>query len=164
MMTSDLKPRYDFMQSDLFLIISIYVKKSSGHSILFANSSISVSYDNVKFELALSHDITPEESSFKVFGTKIELKCMKAVQGLKWKDVERSTDSSQSDSNTSVMNTVKVCHWELIFRKLKWLMRTLVRARRRQTGQNLTRPLWMISLKVCSLLYYLFVVVALLLL
>ncbi|KAJ3291665.1 Cochaperone protein [Borealophlyctis nickersoniae] len=90
------KIRHEWFQTDSFVTITVFIKNvdPSSVSLTFTNRAVSVtvklpSGSDYMLELdPLAHEIIPGESKYSVLGTKVEIKCKKAVQGVKWGTLE----------------------------------------------------------------------------
>lgn len=92
------KYRHDWYQTESQVIITVMIKnvqKDDVH-IQFAERQLSLNVDlpsgeNYSLTLFLFHSIVPEQSTFKVLSTKIEIK-MKKTEALRWDKLEGQAD------------------------------------------------------------------------
>ena len=82
-------PRNEWYQTDTHIIISVFHKNAQDVAVDFKPNSVSLLVDgnSVVFN-NLFEEIDTSQSSHKVFGTKIEIKLLKA-NATRWEDLER---------------------------------------------------------------------------
>ncbi|CDK29848.1 unnamed protein product [Kuraishia capsulata CBS 1993] len=115
MATSKASPRLDWYQNSTTVDISFFVKNidASTASVEFTNESLRVEFtggDGLEYQYEVSNlakEIVPENSSWRVFGTKLEVELAKLETGISWKGIEK-TDSEETvqRQNQIVSDTV----------------------------------------------------------
>ncbi|NXP22318.1 SGT1 protein, partial [Scytalopus superciliaris] len=90
---------YDWYQTESQVIVTIMVKNAQKDdvSVQFLEKEVSASVrlpsgENVNLKLDLLHSIVPEQSTFKVLSTKVEIK-MKKPEAVRWEKLEGQGDS-----------------------------------------------------------------------
>ncbi|KAB0791203.1 hypothetical protein PPYR_12780 [Photinus pyralis] len=90
--------KYDWYQTEATVVITILAKNvnSDTTAINFTNDTVSVNLslpDNCTHarEIRVAHDVNPDQCTFKVTQTKVEVKLKKA-EGIRWEHLERSED------------------------------------------------------------------------
>ncbi|XP_039249624.1 protein SGT1 homolog [Styela clava] len=88
--TSTLTPKYDWYQTDTYVVVTIMVKrvKQEEFSTKYGEQSLSVKIqrdtgESFVLNLSLSHKILPDKCTSRIMSTKIECKLMKA-EGIRW--------------------------------------------------------------------------------
>ncbi|NXG04966.1 SGT1 protein, partial [Sakesphorus luctuosus] len=91
--------RYDWYQTESQVIVTIMVKNAQKDdvSVQFSGKEMSASVrlpsgENFNLKLDLLHSIVPEQSTFKVLSTKVEIK-MKKPEAVRWEKLEGQGDS-----------------------------------------------------------------------
>ncbi|NXC26364.1 SGT1 protein, partial [Campylorhamphus procurvoides] len=91
--------RYDWYQTESQVIVTIMVKNAQKDdvSVQFSEKEMSASVrlpsgENFNLKLDLLHSIVPEQSTFKVLSTKVEIK-MKKPEAVRWEKLEGQGDS-----------------------------------------------------------------------
>lgn len=115
------KIRDDWYQSSSAVIITIYAKNINPDTlkIQFSNKSVSISFPsaaNSEYNYNLDPlfaEINSTESTFKVYGTKLEITLVKVDKSLKWNSLERSGDDDtvqpiQTSANTDLKQNLPV--------------------------------------------------------
>jgi len=107
--------RRDWYQSNEKIILALLIKGTSDVKVEFLDQSFSCSgldKDGNKFteEIKLALPINPNESTFKVTGSKIEFKLKKATEGLRWEVLEN--DSTPTETVPKPHNSSK--DWDKI--------------------------------------------------
>ncbi|KAK2707026.1 protein SGT1 homolog [Artemia franciscana] len=92
--------RHDFYQTDAFVVITLMVKNKSDADFEaeFQTDFVRTTIKNedgseIEFSVVPCHPIKPEQCSFKVTKTKIEVKLKKA-EGIHWNTLERKEESA----------------------------------------------------------------------
>lgn len=105
------KVRFDWYQTKPTINLSIFLKNAPKDKtdIKFENELIKLTTAQpddtlFKYELALTNPIDPEKSSFRVFGTKIELTLVKKEQG-NWKELVKTETEATTTTTTTKNNT-----------------------------------------------------------
>nr|XP_056718100.1 protein SGT1 homolog [Euleptes europaea] len=93
------KIKHDWYQTESHVIVTIMVKnaKEDGVNIQFSEKELNAlvrvsSEEDYRFKLHLLHPIVPEQSTFRVLSTKIEIK-LKKPEALRWEKLEGSGGS-----------------------------------------------------------------------
>ncbi|KZC10709.1 Suppressor of G2 allele of SKP1 like protein [Dufourea novaeangliae] len=86
------KTRYDWYQTETHVIVTILAKNTQNVKIIYDKNTLSVSAllpsgNDYSLELDLAHSIVPDQSSHKVFPSKIEIK-LKKQDGIRWTALE----------------------------------------------------------------------------
>ncbi|KAG8452281.1 hypothetical protein GDO86_004186 [Hymenochirus boettgeri] len=105
------KYRHDWYQTESHIIISVMIKnvQKNDVNIRFLEKELTVEVNfslekNYQLSLNLLHSIVPEQSTFKVLSTKIEIKLKKA-EGIKWEKLEGQVESHVKQFNPESMHT-----------------------------------------------------------
>ncbi|NXT74924.1 SGT1 protein, partial [Zapornia atra] len=92
-------PRYDWYQTDSQVIVTVMIKNAQKNdvSVQFSEKEMNASVrlpsgEDYNLKLVLLHSIVPEESTFKVLSTKVEIK-MKKPEAVRWEKLEGQGDS-----------------------------------------------------------------------
>ncbi|XP_031841643.1 suppressor of G2 allele of skp1 [Nomia melanderi] len=90
--TSVPKTRYDWYQTETHVIVTILAKNTKNVKVAYDTNSLSVSAilpsgNDYSLELDLAHSIVPEQCSYKVFPSKIEIK-LKKQEGIRFSVLE----------------------------------------------------------------------------
>ncbi|NXS09393.1 SGT1 protein, partial [Neodrepanis coruscans] len=92
-------PVYDWYQTESQVIVTIMVKnvQKDDVSVQFSEKEVNASVrlpsgENFSLKLDLLHSIVPEQSTFKVLSTKVEIK-MKKPEAVRWEKLEGQGDS-----------------------------------------------------------------------
>ncbi|NXP46094.1 SGT1 protein, partial [Heliornis fulica] len=91
--------QYDWYQTDSQVIVTIMIKNAQKDdvSVQFSEREMSASVrlpsgEDYNLKLVLLHSIVPEQSTFKVLSTKVEIK-MKKPEAVRWEKLEGQGDS-----------------------------------------------------------------------
>ncbi|KFO99817.1 Suppressor of G2 allele of SKP1, partial [Calypte anna] len=91
--------RYDWYQTESQVIVTIMIKnvQKDGVCVQFSEKEMNASVrlpsgEDYNLKLALLHSIVPEQSTFKVLSTKVEIK-MKKPEAVRWEKLEGQGDS-----------------------------------------------------------------------
>ncbi|NXF68799.1 SGT1 protein, partial [Ciccaba nigrolineata] len=91
--------RYDWYQTDSQVIVTIMVKNAQKDdvSVQFSDKEMNASVrlpsgEDYNLKLVLLHSVVPEQSTFKVLSTKVEIK-MKKPEAVRWEKLEGQGDS-----------------------------------------------------------------------
>ncbi|KFP22479.1 Suppressor of G2 allele of SKP1, partial [Egretta garzetta] len=92
-------PRYDWYQTESQVIVTIMIKNAQKDdvSVQFSEKEMNASVrlpsgEDYNLKLVLLHSIVPEQSTFKVLSTKVEIK-MKKPEAVRWEKLEGQGDS-----------------------------------------------------------------------
>ncbi|XP_054687994.1 protein SGT1 homolog isoform X2 [Grus americana] len=93
------KIKYDWYQTDSQVIVTIMIKNAQKDdvSVQFSEKEMNASVrlasgEDYNLKLVLLHSIVPEQSTFKVLSTKVEIK-MKKPEAVRWEKLEGQGDS-----------------------------------------------------------------------
>ncbi|NXG62953.1 SGT1 protein, partial [Hemiprocne comata] len=93
--------RYDWYQTESQVIVTIMIKNAQkdGVCVQFSEKEMNASVrlpsgEDYNLKLVLLHSIVPEQSTFKVLSTKVEIK-MKKPEAVRWEKLEGQGDSSK---------------------------------------------------------------------
>ncbi|KAH0550542.1 protein SGT1 homolog [Cotesia glomerata] len=86
------KINHDWYQTEAFVIVTVLAKNTSNVKTQFGETTLSVSAklpsgNEYSLELDLAHEIVPDQCSYKVIPSKIEIK-LKKRDGLRWNSLE----------------------------------------------------------------------------
>ncbi|CAD6237279.1 GSCOCG00002229001-RA-CDS [Cotesia congregata] len=86
------KINHDWYQTEAFVIVTVLAKNTSNVKAQFGETTLSVgaklpSGSEYSLELDLAHEIVPDQCSYKVIPSKIEIK-LKKRDGLRWNSLE----------------------------------------------------------------------------
>ncbi|KAG8039859.1 hypothetical protein G9C98_000588 [Cotesia typhae] len=86
------KINHDWYQTEAFVIVTVLAKNTSNVKAQFGETTLSVSAklpsgNEYSLELDLAHEIVPDQCSYKVIPSKIEMK-LKKRDGLRWNSLE----------------------------------------------------------------------------
>ena len=104
-MSQAITPRYDYYQTDTYVVLTIWVKKRFAEelNVKFNYDSIDVNIsasdknpDDYKLLLFLNNRIIPERCHTKILSTKIECKLAKE-EAVRWDKLERANEKSSED-------------------------------------------------------------------
>lgn len=105
--TSALTPKYDWYQTDTYVVLTVMVKKvkQDEFSVKYSNQSISVNIQRENGEkyalhVSLSHKILPDKCTSRLMSTKIECKLIKE-EGIRWSLLEGEDKIPQPAPATS---------------------------------------------------------------
>ncbi|RCI02139.1 hypothetical protein CU098_012183, partial [Rhizopus stolonifer] len=106
------KARYEWFQNDTFVTIEIFIKKVKPDTvdIKFFEDALSLtvpleSGSDYSLELEpLAHKISPQESTYHILSTKIEIKLKKQTLGLMWGALEGENDQGTMMSTATTTN------------------------------------------------------------
>eukprot|EP01135_Chromosphaera_perkinsii_P010652 Nk52_evm52s2192 gene=Nk52_evmTU52s2192 len=103
------KCKYDWYQTESTVVIDVLIKKLAKENVEVDYSDTSVSFyaklldaNNTTYtmDFELEKDILPKESSFKVLGSKVEIKLQKK-EGCKWTTLLKVEDKQGDNANTA---------------------------------------------------------------
>lgn len=112
---SKAKMKYDWYQTETDVVITILIKNVQDPQINYNDKSVSVNISQPtenSLNLDLAHKIQPDQCSYKVYGTKIEIK-LKKLEGIRWSTLEAAIDSTTSSTAWQGANK-----WNLIEKQL----------------------------------------------
>ncbi|PVU97687.1 hypothetical protein BB561_000402 [Smittium simulii] len=106
------RPKYEYYQSDDFVIIDIFHKNLNKDSVrtLFELNAVSVFIKNADESIVeirftpLFDNIVAEKSSFKILSTKLEIKLAKQECQRFWVSLEKSAKTEEAQNNTKLVN------------------------------------------------------------
>ncbi|XP_008559974.1 protein SGT1 homolog [Microplitis demolitor] len=86
------KINHDWYQTEAFVIVTVLAKNTSNVKVQYSERTLSVSAklpsgNEYSLELDLAHEIVPDQCSYKVIPSKIEIK-LKKREGLRWNLLE----------------------------------------------------------------------------
>ncbi|PIA18325.1 SGS-domain-containing protein, partial [Coemansia reversa NRRL 1564] len=114
--------RHEWYQTDNDVILEVFIKRvqKDAATVEFEKSSVSLSIkmasgsdNNYEFE-PLLHSIVPEESSFEVLSTKIEIRMKKASPGQRWEHLEMPDDQQAKNKAAGHGISRKGVSWDSI--------------------------------------------------
>lgn len=91
-MTDAKQIRNDWYQTETHVIVTILAKRVDNVKVMYSEKNINLSAklingENYYFNLNLSHYIVPEQCTYKIFPSKIEIK-LKKQEGFRWNSLE----------------------------------------------------------------------------
>nr|XP_006124435.1 protein SGT1 homolog isoform X3 [Pelodiscus sinensis]XP_025041075.1 protein SGT1 homolog isoform X4 [Pelodiscus sinensis] len=105
--TEPSKIKYDWYQTESQVIVTLMIKNAQKDCVhvQFSEKELNAlvrlaSGEDCNLKLVLLHSIVPEQSTFKVLSTKIEIK-MKKPEAIRWEKLEGQEDSPKLKQNTS---------------------------------------------------------------
>ncbi|XP_043360502.1 protein SGT1 homolog isoform X3 [Dermochelys coriacea] len=105
--TQPSKIKYDWYQTESQVIVTLMIKNAQKDdiSVQFSEKELNAlvrlpSGEDYNLKLVLLHSIVPEQSTFKVLSTKIEIK-MKKPEAIRWEKLEGQGDSPKLKQYTS---------------------------------------------------------------
>ncbi|XP_020832684.1 protein SGT1 homolog isoform X2 [Phascolarctos cinereus] len=101
MQTQQSKIKYDWYQTESQVIVTLMIKnvQKNNINVVFSENELSAvvklpSGEDYSLKLSLIHPIVPEQSTFKILSTKIEIK-MKKSEAVRWEKLEGQRDVSK---------------------------------------------------------------------
>ncbi|XP_067331125.1 protein SGT1 homolog isoform X1 [Channa argus] len=113
--------KHDWYQTESQVIVTVMVKNvpKDGVCVSFMEKELSatiqlVSGDNYNLHLHLLHPINPQQSSFKILSTKVEIK-MKKTDAIRWEKLEgegQESNIKHFNSNQYPSSSHYTCKWD----------------------------------------------------
>jgi len=116
--------RHDWYETESQVTIEIFLKNQKAEDVKvdFTKDTVSAQAklpaDTYELNLNLSHEINPEQSSFKVLSTKIEIRLRK-ISAEKWSVLERKAEEKSEEKTPSYPTSSLIKHdWDKIEKEI----------------------------------------------